>query len=343
MNFEGSTTYEQLSQDTLALSTPQVKASCFSLIGWLLWAMSRHAKIMANLLMFGMGRRVGFCINGCSSCLEITGKITSAFSWNDSFIGSYGRGYLWFPGSFRRHSVRNQCAFTWVVPKGLQAPLLAAWERPAPLGMQRSPLIMLFNVRGARVGLEKSLTCLWSASRMLCVLRAEQSFLMVLSAHGAQFCLPFTHAWWLGRGHGAADDQTHHVQGVMSDEKVRVCTQWLPQFDLPLAKPATKIQKGKMFPKQNSPALLQKRWRHPEVYLGNHDAVEGMRKCQTLRVRRRDKTLQQPQRKRAGSCAAGLSLSCLGRQQPCAEHFFWESGKLFVLAKGSAENSFQWA
>lgn len=173
MNFEDLTTYEQLSQDTLALSAPQVKASCFSLIGWLLWAMPRHAEIMASLQMFDVGRPVVFCINGWCSCVEINAKITSAFSWNGSFIGSYRRGCLWFLGLFLQ---------TWC-EKGLQTLLL--------VGLQRSSLILLFNVRSAKVHLEKSLTCLWSASWMLCVPRAEQSCLMVLSARGGQLYSPF--------------------------------------------------------------------------------------------------------------------------------------------------------
>ena len=179
---------------------------------------------------------------------------------------------------------------------------------------------------------------------MLCVLRAEQGCLTVLSAHGGQFYSLFTHVGWLCRGHSAADDQTRRVQGVMmSDEKVQVCTPRLRQIDLPLAKPTTKIQKGKMFPKQNSTALLQKCWRHSEVDFGNHDAIEGTCKGWTLCVRQRDKSLQEPQRSRAGCCAAGSSLSCLGRQQLWAEHFRGESGKLFMLVKGSSENSFGWA
>lgn len=64
MNFEDLITCEQLSQDTLALSASQVNASCLSLIGWLLWAMCRHAKIMANLQMFDVGRPVGFMHHG---------------------------------------------------------------------------------------------------------------------------------------------------------------------------------------------------------------------------------------------------------------------------------------
>lgn len=126
--------------------------------------------------------------------------------------------------------------------------------------------------------------------------------------------------WWLRRGFGAADDRTHHVRGVTADGKVWVCTQQLPPFDLPLAKPRAEIQKGKMFPEQNLPALLEKSWRDSEVHFGNHDAHEGTCKCQM----RWEKTLRQPQRNRAGCCAAGSSLSCLGRQQPhestCAEN-----------------------
>lgn len=139
-------------------------------------------------------------------------------------------------------------------------------------------------------------------------------------AEGSFIHLSRVGVWWLCRGFGAADDRTPHVRGVTADGKVRVCTQRLPPFDLPLAKPRAEIQKGKMFPKQNSPALLQKSWRRPEVRFGNHDAHEGTCKCQT----RWDKILRQPQRNRAGSCAAGSSLSCLGRQQPhestCAEN-----------------------
>jgi len=45
-----------------------------------LTAVCRHAKIVASLQMFDVGRPLGFCFNGWSSCVEINGKVTSAFS-----------------------------------------------------------------------------------------------------------------------------------------------------------------------------------------------------------------------------------------------------------------------
>lgn len=142
---------------------------------------------------------------------------------------------------------------------------------------------------------------------------------------------------WLCRGFGAADDPTHHVRGATADGKVRVCTQRLPPFDLPLAKPRAEIQKGKMFPKQNLPALLQKSWRHPEVHFGNHDAHEG-----TLQMS--DAAGQNPA---ATSEKQGWILcSRIEPQLPWQaatpwEHLCWESGKLFMLVNGSSENSFR--
>lgn len=57
------------------------------------------------------------------------------------------RGSLWFLGLFCRHGMENSHVVTWVVPKGFQTLLSVLWECPAPLGTQRSPLIVLFDVR----------------------------------------------------------------------------------------------------------------------------------------------------------------------------------------------------
>jgi len=135
-----------------------------------------------------------------------------------------------------------------------------------------------------------------------------QSHITVSSARGGWFYSPFTRVWWLCRGHGAADDQTYHARGVMADEKVQVCIRWFQQFDLPLVRPTTEIQKGKMFPEQNLPALLQKCRRHPDIYFGNSDAVESMSEnaCEAA-----------GQNLAATSEKQGwipCSLSCLGKQ-----------------------------
>lgn len=154
--------------------------------------------------MFYVGRPVDFCISGWSSCAEVNGKIMSTFSYQ----------VLWERIPTCRCGMRSSWVIIPLTLKGLQTLLPEVWECPAPLGVQRSPLVTLFNVGSAKVGggfgkiPHVPVVCLPDA------LYPEGSAKLLYSVTSSRKTVLFAFhmcVWRLCRGLSAADDQTHWV------------------------------------------------------------------------------------------------------------------------------------